>query len=501
MPKDNRGHILVVDDDAEIVSLLTLIFQAEGYTVSSFSSAEDALISLRNPVEDTLPVDVILSDLQMARMSGTRFLKTVRKEYPDLPVIIITAFASVASAVEAMHAGAYHYVTKPFNMDELLIHVERAQQQRRLLSENEALRREVDRSWGLGDLLGKSAPMKAVFALVNRVAPSQSNVLITGESGTGKEMVARAIHEQGTRSAGPFISINCAAIPETLLESELFGHAKGAFTGAMFRKVGLLVEANGGTLFLDEIGDMTPALQAKLLRVIQERKVRPVGENQSVDIDVRFVAATHRDLRAEIRAGRFREDLFYRLSVIPIHLPPLRDRPQDIPLLVRHFLRKFTAAAGPMSCVRSFSVEALSKLATLRWQGNVRELENLVERIVVLCPHAEVRPQDIPDPDALQPESATRAAFEGFPTLAQVEERYTRLVLERLGGRKDQAALLLGINRRTLYRKEREYGWVTDGATAQPNVIDDSPLGASAAKPTRKGSKRDEIASSLRSSQ
>jgi two-component system, NtrC family, response regulator HydG len=492
LAKENRGHVLVVDDDAEIVSILTVVFQSEGYTVSSFSSAEDALIALGNPVEDTLPVDVILSDLQMARMSGMRFLKTIRKERPDLPVIIITASASVSSAVEAMHAGAYHYVTKPFNMDELLIHVERAQQQRRLLSENEALRREVDRSWGLGDLLGKSAPMKAVFDLVARVAPSQSNVLITGESGTGKEMVAQAIHQQGTRTSGPFVSINCAAIPEALLESELFGHAKGAFTGAMFRKAGLLVEANGGTLFLDEIGDMTPALQAKLLRVIQERKVRPVGENQSVPIDVRFVAATHRDLKAEIAAGRFREDLFYRLSVIPISLPPLRDRPQDIPLLVRHFLRKFTAAAGPLSTVRSFSAEALSKLATLRWQGNVRELENLVERIVVLCPNAEVRPQDIPDPDTMEPEGATRAAFEGFPTLAQVEERYTRLVLERLGGRKDQAALLLGINRRTLYRKEREYGWVTDA----PNASEKKPK-----KPFALKNKRDALAETLRCSQ
>jgi two-component system response regulator HydG len=458
----SRGHVLVVDDDAEIASLLTLVFQNEGFTVSSFSAAEDALIALRNPVEDTLPVDVVLSDLQMARMGGMRFLKTVRKEWPNLPVIIITGFASVDTAVEAIRNGAYHYVTKPFNMDELLIHVERAQQQRRLVSENEALRREVDRSWGLGDLLGKSAPMRAVFDLVSRVAPSQSNVLITGESGTGKEMVARAIHTQGGRAAGPFVGINCAAIPETLLESELFGHAKGAFTGATYRKTGLLVEANGGTLFLDEIGDMTPSLQAKLLRVIQERQVRPVGENQSLDIDVRFVAATHRDLRAEIRAGRFREDLFYRLSVIPISLPPLRDRPQDIPLLVRHFLRKYTASAGPLLSVRSFSAAALAKLATLRWQGNVRELENMVERIVVLCPNAEVGPQDITDPDALQPESAVHAAFDGFPTLSQLEERYTRLVLDRLGGRKDQAALLLGINRRTLYRKEREYGWVTE---------------------------------------
>jgi two-component system response regulator HydG len=274
--------------------------------------------------------------------------------------------------------------------------------------------------------------------------------------------VARAIHSQGTRADGPFVAINCTAIPETLLESELFGHAKGSFTGATGRKRGLIEEASGGTLFLDEIGDMSPGLQAKLLRVLQDRKIRPVGDNASYDVDVRIISATHKDLKAGIRAGTFREDLYYRLSVIPIVLPALRDRPEDLPLLAEHFLRKYAAAnaASGGSRVRGFTKGALSKLLRLRWPGNVRELENVIERAVVLCRGEVIEEDDIPDPDVGSADEAFRALTGDFPTLTQLEERYMRLVLEKTGGRKDRAAQMLGINRRTLYRKEREFGFV-----------------------------------------
>jgi two-component system, NtrC family, response regulator HydG len=275
-------------------------------------------------------------------------------------------------------------------------------------------------------------------------------------------MVARAIHSSGTRRDQPFIAINCTAIPETLLESELFGHAKGSFTGAAARKKGLVEEANGGTLFLDEIGDMSPTLQSKLLRVLQERKIRPVGDNTTIDVDVRIIAATHKDLKAAIKDGAFREDLFYRLAVIPINLPPLRERAEDIPLLAEHFLNKYAATNGINGTprVRGFSKEALAKLLNLRWPGNVRELENLVERAVVLCRGNNIEASDIPDPELTSDKDALKTMTGDLPTLTQLEERYMRVVLEKTSGRKDKAAQILGINRRTLYRKEREYGFV-----------------------------------------
>lgn len=315
-------------------------------------------------------------------------------------------------------------------------------------------------------MLGKSTAMRGVFDLVSRVAHSTANVFIQGESGTGKEMVARAIHSLGPRADKPFIAINCTAIPETLLESELFGHAKGSFTGAHARKKGLIEEAEGGTLFLDEIGDMSPPLQAKLLRVLQERKIRAVGDNNFTDVDVRVIAATHKDLKAAIREDRFREDLFYRLSVIPIVIPPLRDRADDIPLLAEHFLNKFAAAnvRRDGQRVQGFTKAALSKLIGLRWDGNVRELENVIERAVVLCAGDMIEAADIPDGEAENPERALGALSRDFPTLSQLEERFIRLVLEKTGGRKDKAAQILGMNRRTLYRKEREYGWVSEDA-------------------------------------
>jgi two-component system response regulator HydG len=453
-----KGRVLAVDDEFEMRALLEDFLTREGYSVSCAASASECLEALRGSDD----FDVVLSDIRMAQMDGMQLLRTIRAERPDVPVILATGFGSIDTAIEAMRNGAFHYLVKPFKLTELGVVVANAMEKRILALDNMALRHAVKEKYRLCDLLGKSPAMQRVFDLIVRVAPSNANVLIQGESGTGKELVARAIHSQGTRADGPFVAINCTAIPETLLESELFGHAKGSFTGATGRKRGLIEEASGGTLFLDEIGDMSPGLQAKLLRVLQERKIRPVGDNASYDVDVRIISATHKDLKAGIREGTFREDLYYRLSVIPIVLPALRDRPEDLPLLAEHFLRKHAAAnaASGGVRVRGFTKGALSKLLRLRWPGNVRELENVIERAVVLCRGEVIEEDDIPDPDVGSADEAFRMLTADFPTLTQLEERYVRLVLEKSGGRKDRAAQMLGINRRTLYRKEREFGFV-----------------------------------------
>jgi len=471
--KAQKGRVLVVDDDGEMRTLLEDFLSREGYHVTCFSSAIEALTQLRpggalEGHRQEGEIDVVLSDIRMAEMDGMQFLRTLKAERPEIPVVLITGFGSIDTAIEAMRNGAFHYLVKPFKLAEVSVTVEHAMERRLLTLDNMALRQEVKNGWGLSGILGKSAAMKSVFDLVHRVAQSTANVLIHGESGTGKEMVARAIHDLGPRAGKPFVAINCTAIPETLLESELFGHAKGSFTGAAGRKRGLIEEANGGTLFLDEIGDMSPPLQAKLLRVLQERKIRPVGDNNFYEVDVRVVAATHKDLKAGIREGAFREDLYYRLSVIPIQLPALRDRNDDIPILAEHFLKKYaasnTTANDGQPRVRGFTKVAMSKLMRLRWPGNVRELENVIERAVVLCQGSVIDEKDIPDPDIGDAEGNFKGSTADFPTLTQLEERYIRLVLQKTAGRKDKAAQLLGINRRTLYRKEREYGLVSSDA-------------------------------------
>jgi two-component system, NtrC family, response regulator HydG len=463
MVAQHKGHILIVDDDGEMRSLLQDFLTNEGFKTTCFPLAVNALDALRPTGVLGLgkeEVDVIISDLKMAQMDGMEFLKHIREERPEIPVVLITAFGSIDTAIEAMKNGAYHYIVKPFKLAEMSVTLDRALERHRITKENQLLRQEVKQSYKLGDVIGKSAGMRAIFDLVKRVSQSTANILVTGESGSGKEMIARAIHNSGPRASKPFVAINCTAIPETLLESELFGHAKGSFTGAIQRKKGL-EEANGGTLFLDEIGDMSPSLQAKLLRVLQEKKVRPVGDNALIDIDVRIIAATHKDLKQAIREERFREDLFYRLSVIPVSIPSLRDRTDDIPLLAEHFFRKYAAQNGAK--VKGFSKGAMNKLVKMRWTGNVRELENMVERAVVLAQGDWIEEGDIPDPETADPDQTFRSSTKDFPTLAQLEERYIRAVMEKTAGRKDKAAQILGINRRTLYRKEREYGWV-DGA-------------------------------------
>ena len=460
MTKDLKGHILVVDDDQEMRTLLQRHLQSEGYRVSLYEFAAEALAAFSDQEHLREDVDMVITDLRMTQMDGMEFLRRMRAQWPEIPVILITAFGSIDTAIEAMRAGAYHYVVKPLKLREISVLIERGLDRRRIARENKVLRQEVRQSWKLDNILGKSPPMRAIFELVHRVANSTANVLITGESGTGKEMVARAIHGSGPRAGKPFVAINCTAIPEGLLESELFGHAKGSFTGASAKKRGLFEEADGGTLFLDEIGDMSPPLQAKLLRVLQEKKIRPVGDNQLIDIDVRIVAATHKDLKEAIRDGRFREDLFYRLSVIPLAMPSLREREEDIPLLAEHFLRKYAAANG--RAIKGFTKEAMAKLMRLRWDGNVRELENFVERVVVLASGAWIEATEVQGPEVEGVDHLFRASIRDFPTIAQLEERYIRVILDKTGGHKEKAAQILGINRRTLYRKEREYGWVAE---------------------------------------
>jgi two-component system response regulator HydG len=458
-----KGHIVAVDDDPEMRILLQKTLVSDGYDVTVYGEAQAALESLSSP--EFRPVDLVLTDLKMVGMDGMEFLRRVRTRRPELPVILVTAFGSIDNAIEAMRNGAYNYVTKPLKTAEIILLVERALERNRIQKENLALRQEVRQSWKLADVIGKSRSMREIFDLVHRVANSSANILINGESGTGKEMIARAIHSSGPRASKPFVAINCTAIPETLLESELFGHAKGAFTGAIQKKRGLFEEAHGGTLFLDEIGDMSPSLQVKLLRVLQEKKIRPVGDNQMIDVDSRIVAATHKDLKEAIREGRFREDLYYRLSVIPIVMPALRDRPEDIPLLADYFLRKYSAANN--RGMKGFTKEAMNKLMHLRWEGNVRELENLVERAVVLSHSEWIEVKDIPGKELENSDQFFRGAIRDFPTISQLEERYIRVILDKVGGHKEKAAQILGINRRTLYRKEREYGWVQEDASAE----------------------------------
>jgi len=445
-------RLLVVDDDRAMREMLAALFKERGLSVEDAPSADAALARVADQ-----DFDVVLSDVRMPGLSGVELVGQLRRLRPGTPVVLMTAFGSIDSAVEAMRTGAFDYLTKPFEPDAVVLAVERALAHRALALENEQLRRAVDRSSSLGELIGKSPAMREIFALIKRISHTRSSVLISGESGTGKEVVARAIHFHGDRSEKPFVPINCTAIPEGLLESELFGHVRGAFTGAHASKRGLFEKADGGTLFLDEVGDMGLALQGKLLRVLQDREIRPVGGTQSLHVDVRIIAATNRDLEAEIATGRFREDLFYRLNVIPIHIPPLRERPDDIPALVEGFLRRHNDGRR-----RFFSPEAMERLIAHPWRGNARELENVVERALALSDAETLASDDVPLPGAPAPSSPSgedflaAAAAHGM-TLHELGERYTEQVLRATGGNKVQAARILGIDRKTLYRRaERE---------------------------------------------
>ncbi len=444
--------ILVIDDDVKMLELLRKVLSKRGYTVEISSKPREALEKFKSD-----DFDIVVSDINMPEISGLEILKQVKSMSPETIVIMITAFATVSSAVESMKLGAYDYIIKPFNMEEFVLIIDRAVEQISLRKEVELLRKEVQQRYSFGNIIGKSPQMQKVFQLIKQVANTNSNVIIYGKSGTGKELVAKAIHYNSLKRDKPFIAVNCSAIPESLLESELFGHEKGAFTGAVSSRKGLFEEANGGTIFLDEVGDMSLAMQAKLLRVLEDKEIRAVGSDKPRKIDVRVIAATHKDLEKAVKEGTFREDLFYRLNVIPIYLPKLKERVEDIPLLVEYFLKKYGEEAGRPNI--RISREALACMMKYSWPGNVRELENLIERLVVLSTGDEIRVEDLPDYIGVcKAETVVEELTLGERiTLEELEKRYILKVLRETGWHKSNAAKILGIDRRTLYRKIKEY--------------------------------------------
>jgi two-component system, NtrC family, response regulator AtoC len=441
--------VLVIDDDRSTCDVLEAELGSRGFEVSSSTAPLDALKQVA-----TQDFGLVITDLNMRQMNGTDLCKQVLALREDLPVIVMTAYGSMEAAVAAIRAGAYDFVTKPFNIDDLSLAIERGLKHHALREEVKRLRKAIDVRSSFDDIVGQSAPMVKLFDLVQRFAETDTTVLVTGESGTGKELVAKAIHTRSSRSSGAFIAINCAAMPETLLESELFGHVKGAFTDARASRAGLLVKASKGTLFLDEIGDTSPGMQAKLLRALQERVVRPVGGDDEIPIDARIIAATNRDLESLVEEKKFREDLFYRINVLRIHVPPLRARGNDVLLLAQHFIERYAAqsrrdVAGMMS-------SAAEKLTSYPWPGNVRELQNCIERSVALARFDKISVDDLPE--KIRDFAARRVVVDSndpseLLPLSEVEFRYILRVLEAVGGNKTLAADVLGIDRRTLYRK------------------------------------------------
>ena len=462
-------RILVADDEAGLREMLGVLLRRAGYEVELFEGVRSALARLTQ----TPAFDLAITDLAMPDGSGMELLEAATKGDDALQVIMVTAFATTEQAVEAMRLGAYDYIQKPFKNSELLAQIEKALEKRFIVHENRALRAQVTGSFRFGNLIGKGQKMQAVMDMVRRVASGRSSVLITGESGTGKEVIARALHEAGDRAKNPFITVNCGALPETLMESELFGHEKGAFTGANTKKDGLFRAAQGGTLFLDEIGELPAPLQVKLLRVLQERKVRPVGGHQELDVEVRVVAATNRDVEQAVQEGTFRQDLFYRLNVIRIRLPPLRERVEDIPLLAAHFLQKHSALEGKRL---SFSPEAMQWIVQQQYPGNVRELENVVERAVALSSGPYVVRRDVQSSSFFQPVNTEPEPQQVLPpegldldqVLGSLEKSLLAQALERTGGNRTHAAKLLRTTFRSLRYRLAKYGLGDD-----PN----SPLG------------------------
>jgi DNA-binding NtrC family response regulator len=448
------AEVLLVDDDQTLCETLRIGLKKRGMSATCCMSADEALRTL-----EAGAFDVVVTDLHMAEMNGLELCERIAQNNPAIPVIVLTAFGSLEAAVSAIRAGAYDFISKPVELDALAIAVERAAKHRKLEDEVKRLRLEVAAHPRDGELLADSAPMRKVQELITRLADSEATVLVVGESGTGKEVVARALHKRSRRSGGPFVAINCAAVPEQLLESELFGHVRGAFTDAKEAHPGLFVQAKGGTLFLDEIGDMPLGLQPKLLRALQERTVRPLGGRSETPVDVRIVAATNRDLESAIEDKRFRQDLYYRINVVQIALPPLRARGGDILPLALEFIRRYAAEAG--KDVKGFSKEVAEKLVAYAWPGNVRELQNSMERAVALTRLEEICVDDLPE--KIRDYRFSHVVVAGNdPTelvpLEEVERRYILRVLEAVAGNKTAAARVLGLERKTLYRKLERYG-------------------------------------------
>jgi len=457
------ARILIVDDEVAIRKALERFLAGLKYTVHTAQDGEEALDVLKSET-----IDLALVDLVMPRMDGVELIRRMKREQPEIVPIVLTGFGTITSAVEAMRAGAYHYLTKPFELDDIAALIGTALEHKQLKAENRLLKHQLRDKYRFENIIGQSDEMAAVFDLVEKVADTDSTVLITGESGTGKELIARAIHYNSPRRDKPLVIVNCAAIPEELLESELFGHVKGAFTGAVATHSGRFDAADKGTIFLDEIGDMTLKLQVKVLRVLQEQRFEPVGSTSTHEVDVRIIAATNQDLEKAVRDRRFREDLYYRLNVIPIHVPPLRERRSDIPLLLKHFIDKFSAESGKPA--PNVTQEALDKLMSYAWPGNVRELENLMERLIVLKKDELIDLKDIPTKvagaaAAVQGVQAEGGDFDipeaGISFKKAVDDFESKLIvgaLRKTGGNKNKAASLLNLNRTTLVEKIKKKG-------------------------------------------
>lgn len=455
-----KQHVVVVDDDLDTQDLISAYFKPRGFLVTCFSDAETAM---KASLTKGQTWDVLLTDFRLPKMSGVEFTIKMKSTLPNLPIILITTSKSAEVAVEAIQKGAYDFIVKPIHFPQLQISVERALHLKALHGDITELRERVKSvATNQTKIIGRSPKFLKALDIAQRVASSSANIFISGESGTGKEVFAKFIHKESKHNKGPFVAINCSAIPENLLESELFGHAKGAFTGAQDKKIGLFEEAENGTLFLDEVGDLSLPLQAKLLRVLQEKKIKRVGENQYRSINCRIISATHKELGGEIKEGRFREDLFFRLNVIPIHIPPLRERPEDLVPLAESFLRKLALENG--SPARSFSKEAIKFIMENPWRGNVRELENTIERAVVLSTTPEISLENIIPLSTGLEESAEQnrnSYLNNFtvnyatqlPTLDEVIHKYVQFAVEKNNGARDKTAKEIGIDRKTLYKK------------------------------------------------
>jgi len=447
-------RVLVVDDEENIRLVLRTLLKKHGYEVEVAEEGEGALRAL-----DAFDPDVILTDVRMPRMGGLDLLAALKAKQHTATVIVMSAYGNVDLAIEAMKAGAYDYVSKPFKPDEIVLALRKAEEREALRRENRALKEQIHRENQFESILAKSREMLEIFRTISKIADFKTTVLITGESGTGKELVARAIHARSSRRGAPFVAVNCGAIPENLLESELFGHRKGAFTDASADRRGLFEEANGGALFLDEIGELPVTLQVKLLRVLQDETIRRLGDTKDVKVDVRIITATHRDLAADVKAERFREDLFYRINVLPIHIPPLRNRREDVNLLIDHFIARNNARLG--TSIRGLSTEARKQMLEYAWPGNVRELENTIERAMVLAESDVLQGSDLPERirDALDPVQVRLASGELSikTTTAAIEQILIRRALQKTKGNRTRAADLLEISHRALLYKIKDY--------------------------------------------
>jgi two-component system, NtrC family, response regulator AtoC len=453
-------RVLVVDDEENFRHILSVILKKEKYDVDTASNGDEALQKISSD-----PFDQVLCDIRMPGMDGLDFLKEVQKMEAGMNVIMMSAYGTLDTAIEAMKLGAYDYISKPFKPDEIILTLRKAEERERLRKEIELLRKEVKKEYSFDNIVSKNEKMQRIFEVIQKVAQYKSTVLITGESGTGKEVVARTLHHHSDRSQQSFLPVNCGAIPENLLESELFGHTKGAFTDAIRTKKGLFEEADGGTLFLDEIGELPQQLQVKLLRVLQDGEIRRVGEAKSIQIDVRIVAATVKDLLKEVNEGRFRDDLFYRLNVVPVHIPPLRERKEDIPLLITHFIKKHNQSLGKN--ITGMEPKALEALMNYKWYGNVRELENTIERAIVLADGETIEPGNLPTDiqnfqEKVEILPLTEEEYSIKKSSKALEMMLIRRALKRTKGNHTHAARLLEISHRALLYKIKEYG-ITEG--------------------------------------